>query len=87
MADFNVNPGCDFYLTANPERTEVSGEIRKNACSMYSPGIKMTLYAQDAVLIRENEYGFWGRFVDDTGKVRWGNESNELYRLMRVSGP
>lgn len=87
MADFNVNPGCDFYLTANPAGTEINGTIKEKACSMYSPGIKMTLYAEDAVRITANEYGFWGRFVDDTGKVRWGTESMELYQLFRVSGP
>jgi hypothetical protein len=87
MADFNVNPGCDFYLTANADGTEVAGTMKEKACSMYSPGIKMTLYAEDAVVIRENEYRFWGRFVDDTGKVRWGTESMELYQLFRVNGP
>jgi hypothetical protein len=84
VADFNVNPGCDFYLVANAAGTEVAGKMKDRACTMYSPGIKMTLYAQDAVMIRPAEYGFWGRFVDDTGKVRWGTESNELYQLTRV---
>ncbi len=47
----------------------------------------MTLYAEDAELIRPDEYGFWGRFVDDSGQVRWGTQSTELYQLRRVSGP
>jgi hypothetical protein len=85
MEDFNVNPGCDFYLTANAEGTEIRGTMKEKACSMYSPGIKMTLYAEDAVLIRPDEYGFWGRFVDDSGQVRWGTQSEELYQLFRVS--
>jgi hypothetical protein len=84
MEDFNVNPGCDFFLTANTEGTEVTGKMKDKACTMYSAGLKMTLYAQDAVFIRPAEYGFWGRFVDDSGKVRWGTESEELYRLQRV---
>ncbi len=87
MADFNVNPGCDFYLTANAQGTEIRGTMKEKACTMYSEGIKMTLYAEDAVLIRPDEYGFWGRFVDGSGKVRWGTESEELYRLVRVSDP
>lgn len=84
MEDFNVNPGCDFYLSANAAGTEVAGKMKEKACSMYSPGIKMTLYAQDAVVIKPTEYRFWGRFVDDSGKVRWGTESDELYQLHRV---
>jgi hypothetical protein len=87
MADFNVNPGCDFYLDVNAAGTEITGTMQERACSMYSPGIKMTLYAQDALVLRESEVRFWGRFVDDSGKVRWGTESSELYRLLRVSGP
>jgi hypothetical protein len=87
LADFNVNPGCDFHLAANAEGSEIRGVMQEKACTLYSPGIKMTLYAQDAVLIRANEYGFWGRFVDDSGKVRWGTESEELYQLFRVSAP
>lgn len=87
MADFNVNPGCDFYLTANAEGTEINGTMPAKACSMYSPGVKATLYAEDAVVIRPAEYRFWGRFVDDSGKVRWGTQSEELYQLFRVERP
>lgn len=87
LADFNVNPGCDFYLAANAAGTEIRGVMKDRACSMYSPGIGATLYAEDALLIRPDEYGFWGRFVDDSGKVRWGTESEELYQLKRVSAP
>jgi hypothetical protein len=87
MADVNVNPGCDFYLTANAEGTELSGAMKERACTMYNDGLKMTLYAQDAVVIRPNEYHFWGRFVDDNGQVRWGTQSHDLYQLVRVSAP
>lgn len=87
LADFNVNPGCDFYLSANAEGTEVSGTMKEKACTMYSDGLKMTLYAEDAILIRPDEYRFWGRFVDASGTVRWGTQSKELYSLLRVSGP
>lgn len=87
MADVNVNPGCDFFLAANADGTEVSGTMKERACTMYSDGLKMTLYAEDAVLIRPDEYHFWGRFVDESGQVRWGTQSKELYQLRRVSGP
>jgi hypothetical protein len=87
LADFNVNPGCDFYLGTEKQGTEITGRMQERACTMYSPGINQTLYAQDAVVIRPAEYWFWGRFVDDSGKVRWGTESEELYQLRRVAGP
>jgi hypothetical protein len=87
MADVNVNPGCDFHLEANAAGTEVAGRMKERACTMWSDGLKMTLYAEDAVLIRPDEYHFWGRFVDDAGQVRWGTQSRELYRLVRVSAP
>jgi len=87
MADVNVNPGCDFFLEANAAGTEVAGTMKKRACTMYSDGLKMTLYAEDAVVIRPDEFHFWGRFVDDAGQVRWGTQSKELYQLKRVSPP
>lgn len=87
MADVNVNTGCDFFLVANAAGTEVSGRMKERACTMYSDALKMTLYAEDAVLIRPDEYHFWGRFVDDKGTVRWGTQSKELYRLVRVTTP
>lgn len=87
MADFNVNPGCDFYLSTARQGAEIAGRMQERACTMFSPGINQTLYAEDAVVIRPAEYWFWGRFVDDTGKVRWGTESEELYQLQRVGGP
>lgn len=87
MADVNVNPGCDFYLSANAAGTEVTGTMKERACTMYSDGLKMTLYAEDKVVIRPDQYHFWGRFVDDKGEVRWGTRSQELYQLVRVSGP
>jgi hypothetical protein len=86
MNDFEVKPGCDFVLSANAEGTEVSGVMQERACTLYSEGLKTTLYARDAVVIRPDEYQFWGQFVDDSGAVRWGTESSEYYRMFRESG-
>lgn len=86
MADFDVKPGCDFVLSTNAEGTEVSGVMQERACTLYSEGLKTTLYARDAVIIRPDEYQFWGQFVDDSGAVRWGTESSEYYRMFRVAG-
>ena len=85
MADFEVKPGCDFVLSANAEGTEVSGVMQERACTLYSEGLKAMLYARDAVVIRPDEYQFWGQFVDDSGAVRWGTESSEYYRMFRVA--
>jgi len=86
MSDFEVKPGCDFVLATNVEGTEVTGVMQERACTLYSEGLKTMLYARDAVVIRPDEYQFWGQFVDDSGAVRWGTESNEYYRMFRVSG-
>lgn len=86
MADFEVKPGCDFVLTANAAGSEVSGVMQERACTLYSEGLKTTLYARDAVIVRPDEYQFWGQFVDASGAVRWGTESTEYYRMFRVAG-
>jgi hypothetical protein len=83
--DFIVNPGCDFYLATNAAGTEVRGTMPERSCTLWSEGLKMTLYAQDAVLITPQQYGFWGRFVDAQGTVRWGTASRELNLLDRVT--
>lgn len=87
MDDVNVNTGCDFFLAADAAGTEVTGAMKERACTLYSEGLKKTLYAEDRVVIRPDEFHFWGRFVDDGGEVRWGTRSRELYQLKRVSGP
>ena len=86
MADVEVKPGCDFVLTANAAGTEVSGVMQERVCTLYSEGLKTTLYARDAVVIRPDEYQFWGQFVDDSGVVRWGTESSEYYWMFRLAG-
>jgi hypothetical protein len=86
MSDFEVKPGCDFVLSANADGTEVVGVMQERACTLYSEGLKTMLYARDAVVIRPDEYQFWGQFVDDSGAVRWGTESSEYYRMFRVAG-
>jgi hypothetical protein len=85
MSDFEVKPGCDFVLSANAESTEVVGVMQERACTLYSEGLRTTLYARDAVVIKPDEYQFWGQFVDDSGAVRWGTESSEYYRMLRVA--
>jgi hypothetical protein len=86
MSDFDVKPGCDFVLSAKADGTEVLGVMQERACTLYSEGLKTMLYARDAVVIRPDEYQFWGQFVDDSGAVRWGTESSEYYRMFRVAG-
>lgn len=86
MADFEVKSGCDFVLTANAEGSEITGVMQERACTLYSEGLETMLYARDAVVIRPDEYQFWGQFVDDGGVVRWGTESAEYYRMFRVVG-
>jgi hypothetical protein len=87
ISDFNFNSGCDFYLIAAPDGAEIRGSMKGHDCRIFSPGIGMELTAQDAVVIRPEEYWFWGRYVDSNGKVRWGTESEELNKMRRVSGP
>ena len=45
------------------------------------------LIADDAVMIRPDEFWFLGRFVDETGKVMWGNASKEPVKMVRRRDP
>jgi hypothetical protein len=85
LADFDVNTGCDFFLQTNRAGTEISGVMKKDACRMKNPGTGKDMIADDAVVIRANEFWFRGKFRDEAGRVVWGTESPEMNKLVRVS--
>lgn len=87
LDQFRFDPGCDFLLTISPSGAEVSGPIRPGACRFFSKGLNKELAADDAVTIRADEYWFLGRFVDESGRVMWGNASSEPVKMVRRQDP
>ncbi len=83
LDQFRVDSGCDFLLALATSGQEVGGPMRAGACRFFSKGLNKELTADDAVTIQPDEYWFLGRFVDDTGKVMWGNASAEPVKLVR----
>lgn len=83
LDQFRFDPGCDFLLTLSPAGNEVAGPISPGACRFFSKGLNKELSADDAVTIRRDEYWFLGRFVDESGKIMWGNASDEPVKLVR----
>ena len=83
LDQFRFDSGCDFLLTLSPSAGEVGGPMRPGACRFFSKGLNKELTADDAVTIRPDEYWFLGRFVDETGKVMWGNASDQPVKLVR----
>ncbi|MBS95445.1 MAG: hypothetical protein CL799_13470 [Chromatiales bacterium] len=83
LEEMTWDAGCDFYLQANAQKTMVSGPITEGSCVLYSEGLQKEMYADDLVEITATEYRFRGRYVDKTGAVLWGTESDELNRLIR----
>jgi len=83
LDQFSVDPNCDFLLTLESPGKQVGGPMRAGACRFFSKGLNKELTADDAVTIQSDEYWFLGRFVDDTGKVMWGNASAEPVKLVR----
>ena len=58
--------------------------MRPGACHFFSTGLNKELTTDDAVTIRPDAYFFLGRFVDETGKVAWGNASPEAVKMLRL---
>jgi hypothetical protein len=83
LDQFRFDSGCDFLLTPSPSGREVGGPMRPGACHFFSKGLNKELTADDAVTIRPDEYWFLGRFVDETGKIMWGNASDQPVKLVR----
>jgi uncharacterized protein YbjT (DUF2867 family) len=80
LADFDWDPGCDFFLKAAPDGSEVRGPI--GLCQIEMAG--QTLTADDEVVIRPDEFWFLGRFVNADGQIMWGNASDEHTKLRRT---
>jgi CpeT/CpcT family (DUF1001) len=87
LDQFRIDPGCDFLLRVGAAGTEIAGPIRPGACRFFSKGLDKELIADDAVTIRPDEFWFLGRFVDETGRVMWGNASKEPVKMMRRRSP
>jgi hypothetical protein len=61
--------------------------MKAGGCRFFSKGLNKQLVADDAVTIRPAEYWFLGRFIDDNGKVMWGNASDEPVKMVRLPEP
>lgn|GEM_PF-1036595 len=86
LDQFHADSGCDFLLTLESPGKQVAGPMRAGACRFFSKGLNKELTADDAVTIQADEYWFLGRFVDETGRVMWGNASAEPVKLVRRRG-
>lgn len=74
---------CDFLLTLNKDGTQASGPIPKMQCSRMNDGTGERMYADDKIVIKQNQFWFLGRYVNAKGQHIWGNESDELNKLVR----
>lgn len=74
--------GCDFYLLIKEQETEISGPMNEGTCILQDDLFGVELAAEDEVVILPGELRFLGRYVDADGQVMWGNESDELNKLV-----
>ena len=81
LDDFEWDPGCDFYLKTSADGSEVRGPV--GTCQIEMAG--QTLTADDEVVIRPDEFWFLGRYVNNEGRIVWGNASDEHTRLRRTA--
>jgi hypothetical protein len=83
LDEVRFDPACDFTLRPNVAGDQLAGPMQAGACRIFSAGLGKTIVADDAVVIRRDEYWFLGRFVDEDGRVVFGNASAEPVRLIR----
>lgn len=81
LDDFAWDPGCDFFLTAAPDGSEVRGPV--GTCQIEMGG--QTLTADDEVVITPDEFWFLGRYANADGVIMWGNASDEHTKLRRTA--
>ena len=74
--------GCDFFLLVNEQGNEIRGPMNEGTCILQDDLFGVELAAEDEVVILPGEFWFLGRYVDADGQVMWGNESDELNKLV-----
>jgi hypothetical protein len=83
--DVTWEAACDFLIKLNPDGTSIGGPIPKMQCSRINEGTGERMYADDAIVIKPGEFWFLGRYVDAKGQHVWGNESDELNKLVKFA--
>lgn len=78
-------PECDFLVTLSNDGTQIVGPIENMKCSRMNDGTGELMYAEDAIVIKPNEFWFLGRYVNAKGEHIWGNESDELTKLIKFA--
>jgi len=76
---------CDFRVTLNATGDEIAGPIPKMQCSRMNDGTGQRMYADDKIVVKPGEFWFLGRYVNAKGEHVWGNESNELNKLVKFA--
>ncbi|MBL8629728.1 MAG: hypothetical protein JNM81_08880 [Rhodospirillaceae bacterium] len=76
---------CDFLVTLSADGKSISGPIPKLKCSRINDGTGERIYAEDTIVIKPGEFWFLGRYVDAKGQHVWGNESDELNKLVKFA--
>jgi hypothetical protein len=84
-ADVTFDANCDFLVTLNATGTEIAGPIPKMKCSRMNDGTGERMYADDKIVVKPGEFWFLGRYINAKGEHVWGNESDELNKLIRFA--
>ena len=76
---------CDFLVSLNKAGTEIAGPIPKMKCSRVNDGTGERMYADDKIVVKPGEFWFLGRYINAKGEHIWGNESDELNKLVKFA--
>ncbi|MDX2143851.1 MAG: CpcT/CpeT family chromophore lyase [Rhodospirillaceae bacterium] len=76
---------CDFLVTLGADGREIAGPIKKMECGRLNEGTGEMMYAEDKIVIKPGEFWFLGRYVNAKGEHIWGNESDELNKLVKFA--
>jgi CpeT/CpcT family (DUF1001) len=79
------NAACDFLVTPNKAGSEIAGPIEAMQCSRINDGTGERMYAEDKIVVKPGEFWFLGRYVNAKGEHIWGNESDELNKLVKFA--
>lgn len=82
---FTWDEKCDFLVTLSADSKMIAGPIPKMQCGRMNEGTGEMMYADDRIVIKPGEFWFLGRYVNAKGEHIWGNESDELNKLVKFA--
>ena len=82
--DVHSTDGCEFYLSANADGTQVEGAMKEHSCFPVSRRTGQRLMHVDELIIKPGEFWNNARYYDLDGNFLFGNARGGYQKQIRI---